>query len=1014
MKQKKLLMLIAMVLVVVLCASVLTACKKDKDKDKDKDSKVYTYRMGPADLPTSWNYHTYQSNSSTYILDYASDSLYTFDYNDDLSGYKIVPSMAAGDPKDVTAEYVGKYGINEGMKNKVYAIPLKTNLKFDNGEVINANTFVESMKLLLDPTAKNFRADNTYKSGDLKIFNAEQYVKQNSYGTGDSFFVANKLDPKKVKETYIPVDQFTEDKDGYLMHDGKNVVLDINNGGDWGDSLAKYADKLITGYETDEATGRYKIFDKDGKWILTRSPEKDAEVKDFLFYDLDGNKLPQRYVNEAGTAWVYLDKDGKIVEAWAGCKPKSLSSCYDPLVAAANDFGVLKLTKALLKNLQDCIAMLHGFKSVEEYAAPKGEYADLLVKYYNKLNTEENAKALKEAWDKLTDEDKAELVSVKYKVYDAEKKIWTDKTGVKNADEYVEYNVYVTADNYATADSQPNDYAYVEFEEMVFYGTYYSSLDFKEVGFFAKDENTLCVVLKNAMEDNFYLRYELCTSFFLVNPTLYKNCITNSGGVYNNKYGTSVDTFVGYGPYKLTQYVADSTIVLEKNPLWHGFSADEYKKGTYQTDRVVYTLVKDDALRLEMFLKGELDSYGLQAKDMSDYITSDYIYYTDSESTWYLAMNPDFNNLKTLQESATSATGKKVVKTVLSIQEFRQALSYSLDREQFNLRLSPTSGIAKALLSAMIVADPESGRTYRSLDEAKDAILEFWGLSDHWGEGKEYATRDEAIASITGYDPAGAKNLFNVAYDKAVEAGMLKKGDDNWVVQIVIGIPVTANFYTDGAEFLSTNWKNAVKGTAFEGHLEFINSQELGGTTFGEYLRNGSVDLLFGVGYGGSMFNPYSMMDCFTGSLQYDKFTDMKTKTMDVTYDFGEGKKTYRASLYEWVSECLQGEKIKAYVVDAEGNKTSEFIEVSAGSSDPAARRIAILARAETEIMRLSNIFPVQTDSTAALKGMRINYKTEDYVVGMGRGGIQYYTYSMSDAEFADYVKKQGGVLNYK
>lgn len=118
--------------------------------------------------------------------------------------------------------------------------------------------------------------------------------------------------------------------------------------------------------------------------------------------------------------------------------------------------------------------------------------------------------------------------------------------------------------------------------------------------------------------------------------------------------------------------------------------------------------------------------------------------------------------------------------------------------------------------------------------------------------------------------------------------------------------------------------------------------------------------------------------------------------------------------MYDWVSECLQGNKIKAYVVDAEGNTGKEYIEISAGSSDPAARRIAILARAETEIMRLSNIFPVQTDSTAALKGMRINYKTEDYVVGMGRGGIQYYTYSMSDAEFADYVKKQGGILNYK
>ena len=57
MKQKKLLMLIAMVLVVVLCASVLTACKKDKGKDNKpyditkrastgwEDSRQYTLRV---------------------------------------------------------------------------------------------------------------------------------------------------------------------------------------------------------------------------------------------------------------------------------------------------------------------------------------------------------------------------------------------------------------------------------------------------------------------------------------------------------------------------------------------------------------------------------------------------------------------------------------------------------------------------------------------------------------------------------------------------------------------------------------------------------------------------------------------------------------------------------------------------------------------------------------------------------------------------------------------------------
>ena len=923
MKQKKLLMLIAMVLVVVLCASVLTACKKDKDKGNgNNDAKVYSYRMGPADLPTSWNYHTYQSNSSTYILEYASDALYTFDYNDDLSGYKIVPSMAAGDPVDVTAEYVGKYGITEGMKNKVYAIPLKTNLKFDNGEVINANTFVESMKLLLDPKAKNFRADNTYKSGDLKIFNAEQYVKQNTYAYFE--FVSSAMGA----DEYVKPSDFTTTEEGYFKTGNNDIWININDGGNWGNELSKYAAYNYFFEYTLTEDGFMQYADAKGNVIVLR---KDVIVdeKPVAEYYLASDKTTKVYRNDEGA--FFTDEDcTKPLEGAEELSAVGTNGQYDVLAKAADKDGYVRLNATLLKAVQDCIAILHRYANVEAYAAKAGEYA------------------------------------------------------------------------------------YVEFEEMAKLGRILESMDFEDVGFFAKDDNTLCVVLKNAMEDNFYLRYELCTSFFLVNPALYKQCITNSGGVYNNKYGTSVDTFVGYGPYKLTQYVADSTIVLEKNPLWHGFSADEYKAGTYQTDRVVYTLVKDDALRLEMFLKGELDSYGLQEKDMSDYIASDYIYYTDSESTWYLAMNPDFNNLKTLQETAKSETGKKVVKTVLSIQEFRQALSYSLDREQFNLRLSPTSGIAKGLLSAMIVADPESGRTYRSLDEAKDAILEFWGLSDHWGEGKEYATRDDAIASITGYDPAGAKTLFRTAYSKAVKGGMLIEGDDNWIVQIVIGIPVTANFYTDGAEFLATNWNNAVKDTPFEGHLEFVNSQELGGTTFGEYLRNGQVDLLFGVGYAGSMFNPYSMMDCFTGSLQYDVFTDKTTKMMDVTYDFGEGTKTYRASLYDWVSECLQGNKIKAYVVDAEGNTGKEYIEISAGSSDPAERRIAILARAETEIMRLSNIFPVQTDSTAALKGMRINYKTEDYVVGMERGGIQYYTYSMSDAEFADYVKKQGGVLNYK
>ena len=124
--------------------------------------------------------------------------------------------------------------------------------------------------------------------------------------------------------------------------------------------------------------------------------------------------------------------------------------------------------------------------------------------------------------------------------------------------------------------------------------------------------------------------------------------------------------------------------------------------------------------------------------------------------------------------------------------------------------------------------------------------------------------------------------------------------------------------------------------------------------------------------------------------------------------------KTLRASLYDWVSEALQGNTITTSVVGADGNTTGETVSISAGPSDPAERRVTILAAAEAKVMTLANIFPIQTDSVAALRCMRVNFKTDEYVVGMGFGGIEWRTYAMDDAEFASYVSSQGGVLNYK
>ena len=156
---KKTLALLLVCLLVVSCFA-MTACRKPKPGGNNDGPATYTYNTATNSLPTSWNPHTYQSNSSTLVLDYTQVGFYSFDYNDTMDGYKIVPEMTVSMPIDITSEYVGKYGISEGDVGRVYKLELRDDLKFDNGKEIHAKDFVESAKLLLNPAAANYRADS--------------------------------------------------------------------------------------------------------------------------------------------------------------------------------------------------------------------------------------------------------------------------------------------------------------------------------------------------------------------------------------------------------------------------------------------------------------------------------------------------------------------------------------------------------------------------------------------------------------------------------------------------------------------------------------------------------------------------------------------------------------------------------------------------------------------------------------------------------------------------------------
>lgn len=196
MKQKKLLMLIAMVLVVVLCASVLTACKKDKGNGDGnvtkpgtgwEDPKMYTMREYTSQMPSQWCTILSSDNVNNTMESYFTSAFYEFNYKFDADG-KIVPGAytveysASTKLEDVTKKYAGKYGLAaDATKGQAFAMTLRNDLKWDDGTPIKAADFVYTMSQQLSPKYLFATASNYY-SGNYVIHNAQNYVKQGQKG----------------------------------------------------------------------------------------------------------------------------------------------------------------------------------------------------------------------------------------------------------------------------------------------------------------------------------------------------------------------------------------------------------------------------------------------------------------------------------------------------------------------------------------------------------------------------------------------------------------------------------------------------------------------------------------------------------------------------------------------------------------------------------------------------------------------------------------------------------------
>ncbi len=531
----------------------------------------------------------------------------------------------------------------------------------------------------------------------------------------------------------------------------------------------------------------------------------------------------------------------------------------------------------------------------------------------------------------------------------------------------------------------------------------YDVFDWDTVGLLKTGDYQITIVFEKSLA-GFYLLYNLSGNW-IVYEELYEKCIEKVGDTYQSSYQTSLETTMSYGPYKMVDYQTDKSMRFERNENWFGYSdgkhvyvdpTDGKTYPMYQTNIIDCQVVAEATTRKMMFLKGQLMGYGLQADDFDTYRGSDYCFASPGQSTFFLILNGHSGAIGD-REAAEDFDTAKYDLQCMTLKSFKQALGMSYDRDLFASTISPARSGGYGLIGTAYIYDPDTGTRYRDTDEAKKALCKFYNV-----DYTKFESLDAAVDSITGYDVEGARALFNTAFTEAIENGFITDADgdgkSDQIIRMEYCISSDSDFMTKTINYLNTALADVIKGTPFEGKIEFVKSAPYG-NAWSDKIKQGMADTVLG-GWSGSALNPFGLTDLYVNpSYAYDAaWFNAATVNMTLNIDGADLTMT----LTEW-SDALNGAAVE------KDGKTYNFGD---GQAD-VETRLMILANFEAAILQEFNYLPMLEDGSMALLSQQVYYVVEDYNPVMGRGGIAYAKYNYNDAEWAAYVAEQGGELQY-
>lgn len=225
---------------------------------------VYTYHTSFGSNVSDWSTHTNTASFGSTLAGYMYTPFYDWgiDYDAEIydysNGQKLIYAAAVADPIDITADLAaeGRFGLEVGDASYAWKIPLRAGMKWDNGDPITAQSYVDSMEILLSPEWKTPRASGHF-SGTGGIRGAEAYYKGQASFSEVGYYCGTEEDGSEyIVAVYM------------LPHTAMTVIFD--DPGSY--YLVHKATYMSTKTETSAGSGVYKTnYNKASDWQNTRS-----------------------------------------------------------------------------------------------------------------------------------------------------------------------------------------------------------------------------------------------------------------------------------------------------------------------------------------------------------------------------------------------------------------------------------------------------------------------------------------------------------------------------------------------------------------------------------------------------------------------------------------------------------------------------------------------------------------------------------------------------------------------